>query len=65
MTNQEMIREMLDRLQAQHEVMASTFNCVEALDRDGDFDLHDQMATADGLLEGLGALLVRMQKING
>ena len=65
MTNQEMIREMLDRLQAQHEVMASTFNVVEALDRDGDFDLHDQMHTADGLLEGLGALLERMQKVNG
>ena len=65
MTNQEMIREMLDRLQAQQETMASTFNVIEALDRNGDFDLHDQMATADGLLEGLGALLDRMQKING
>ena len=65
MTNQEMIREMLNRLNVQHEAMASTFNCVEALDRDGDFDLHDQMATADGLLEGLGSLLNRMQKING
>lgn len=65
MTNQEMIQEMLDRLQAQHEAMASTFNVVEALDKDGDFDLHDQMHTADGLLEGLGALLDRMQKING
>ena len=65
MTNQEMIREMLDRLQRQHEVMASTFNVVEALDRDGDFDLNDQMATADGLLEGLSSLLDRMQKING
>ena len=65
MTNQEMIREMLDRLQAQQETMASTFNVVEALDKDGDFDLHDQISTADGLLEGLGALLDRMQKING
>jgi len=65
MTNQEMIQEMLDRLQAQQETMASTFNVVEALDRNGDFDLHDQIATADGLLEGLGALLDRMQKING
>jgi len=65
MTNQEMIQEMLDRLQAQQETMASTFNVVEALDRNGDFDLHDQIATADGLLDGLGALLYRMQKING
>lgn len=65
MTNQEMIREMLDRLNAQHEAMASTFNCVEALDRDGDFDLHDQMATADALLEGLGGLIDRMQQVNG
>ena len=65
MTNQEMIREMLDRLQVQQEAMASAFDVVEALDKDGDFDLHDQMATADGLLEGLGALLDRMQKING
>ena len=60
-----MIREMLDRLQVQQEAMASAFDVVEALDKDGDFDLHDQMATADGLLEGLGALLDRMQKING
>jgi hypothetical protein len=65
MTNQEMIREMLDRLQAQQEAMASTFTVIEALDKDGDFDLHDQMATADGLLEGLGGLIDRMQKING
>ncbi|MEL0016943.1 MAG: hypothetical protein VW715_17160 [Rhodospirillales bacterium] len=65
MTNQEMIREMLDRLQRQQEVMASTFTVIEALDRDGDFDLNDQMATADGLLEGLGGLIDRMQKING
>jgi hypothetical protein len=56
---------MLDRLQAQQETMASTFNCVEALDRDGDFDLHDQISTADSLLEGLGGLIDRMQKING
>ena len=65
MTNQEMIREMLDRLQAQQETMASTFEVIEALDRNGDFDLHDQMATADSLLEGLGGLIDRMQKING
>ena len=65
MTNQEMIREMLDRLQAQQETMASTFDVIEALDKNGDFDLHDQISTADGLLEGLGALLDRMQKING
>jgi uncharacterized protein YjgD (DUF1641 family) len=65
MTNQEMIQEMLDRLQRQHEVMASTFNVIEALDRDGDFDLNDQIHTADTLLEGLGGLLDRMQKING
>ena len=65
MTNQEMIAEMLDRLQRQHEVMASTFNVIEALDRDGDFDLHDQIHTADTLLEGLGGLLDRMRKING
>ena len=65
MTNQEMIAEMLDRAAAAQEQLASTFNVIEALDRDGDFDLHDQIATADGLLEGLGALLDRMRKING
>jgi len=65
MTNQEMIREMLDRLQVQQESMVSAFDVVEALDKYGDFDLHDQMATADSLLEGLGSLLDRMQKING
>ena len=65
MTNQEMIAEMLDRLQAQQEAMTSAFGVVEALDRDGDFDLHDQMTTADHLLDSLGALLVRMRQING
>jgi len=45
MTNQEMIREMLDR--------------------DADFDLHDQISTADGLMEGLNALKDRMRAING
>jgi len=65
MTNQEMIAEMLDRAAAAQEQLASTFDVIEALDRNGDFDLHDQIATADGLMEGLGALLDRMQKING
>lgn len=65
MTNQEMIREMLDRLAAGAEQMATQFDVIEALDRDGDFDLHDQMATADSLMEGLTALIDRMQKING
>ena len=65
MTNQEMIREMLDRLAAGAEQMANQFDVVEALDRDGDFDLHDQMATAMGLMEGLAALVARMRKING
>ena len=65
MTNQEMIREMIDRLEAQIETMVSTFNCIEVLDRDGDFDLNDQIATADGLMEGLNALKERMRKING
>jgi hypothetical protein len=65
MTNQEMIAEMLDRLAAGAEQMATQFQVVEALDRDGDFDLHDQIATADGLMEGLTALVERMRKING
>lgn len=65
MTNQEMIAEMLDRAAAAQEQLQSTFGVIEALDKDGDFDLHDQMATADGLMEGLGALIGRMQKING
>ena len=65
MTNQEMIAEMLDRAAAAQEQLQSTFGVIEALDRDGEFNLHDQMATADGLMEGLGALIGRMQKING
>ena len=65
MTNQEMIQEMIDRLEGQIETMVSTFNVIEALDRDGDFDLHDQIVTADGLLEGLSALKERMRAING
>ena len=65
MTNQQMIREMLNRLEAQQQTMASTFNVVEALDRNGDFDLADQMMTADRLLGELAELVQRMQKING
>ena len=65
MTNQQMIREMLSRLETQQRDMASTFNVVEALDRDGEFDLGDQMMTADRLLEELAELVERMQKING
>ena len=65
MTNQQMIREMLTRLGAQQQTMASTFNVVEALDRNGDFDLADQMMTADRLLEALAELVNRMVNING
>ena len=65
MTNQEMIREMLDRAAAAQEQLASTFNVIEALDRDGDFDLMDQIHTADSLMEGMGSLIERMRKING
>lgn len=65
MTNREMITEMLDRLQGQIETMQSTMNVIEAVDRDGDFDLHDQIATADGLMDGMQSLLQRMRNING
>ena len=65
MTNQDMIAEMLERLDEQQAAMVSTFNCVEALDTNGDCDLIDQMQTADQLMESLGALLVRMRQING
>jgi|DEB0MinimDraft_4_1074332.scaffolds.fasta_scaffold63645_1 hypothetical protein len=65
MTNQEMIAEMLDRAAAAQEQLASTFDVIEALDRNGNFDLHDQIATADAMMAGLGALIQRMQKING
>ena len=65
MTNQQMIQEMIERLEAQIETMVSTFNVIEALDRDGDFDLHDQISTADGLLEGLSSLKERMRAVNG
>lgn len=56
---------MLDRAAAAQEQLASTFDVIEALDRNGDFDLHDQIATADAMMVGLGALIQRMQKING
>jgi hypothetical protein len=65
MTNQEMIAEMLDRAAGLTEQLNSTFGVIEALDKDGDFDLHDQMHTADGLMDGLQSLINRMQKING
>jgi len=65
MTNREMITEMLDRFQGQIENMQSTVGVIEALDRDGDFDLHDQIATADGLMDGLQSLLQRMRNVNG
>lgn len=65
MTNQEMIKVLLDRLLTHRKAMASTFIVIEALDKDGDFDLYDQMATANRLLEDLDSLMDRMQKING
>jgi len=65
MTNREMISEMLDRFQQQVETMSSTVAVIDALDRDGDFDLHDQIATADGLMDGLQSLLQRMRNVNG
>ena len=34
-------------------------------DRDGDFDLHDQMATWEDLVGSMTELLGRMRKING
>lgn len=65
MTNQEMIAEMLDRAQAQVEQLTSTGEVIEALDRDGDFDLHDQMVTWETLVGSMTELLGRMRKING
>jgi CheY-like chemotaxis protein len=65
MTNQEMISEMLDRAQAQVEQLTSTGEVIEALDRDGDFDLHDQMVTWETLVGSMTELLGRMRKING
>ena len=65
MTNQEMISEMLDRAQAQLEQLTSSGEVIEALDRDGDYDLHDQMATYEDLVGSMAELLVRMRKING
>jgi len=65
MTNQEMIAEMLNRAEAQVEQLISTGEVIEALDRDGDFDLHDQMATYEGLVGSMKELLTRMVAING
>lgn len=65
MTNQEMITEMLTRAEAQVEALVSTGEVIEALDRDGDYDLHDQMATYEDLVGSMKELLDRMVKING
>ena len=65
MTNQEMISEMLDRATAQVDQLVTTGEVIEALDRDGDFDLHDQMATWETLVGSMTELLERMRKING
>ena len=65
MTNQEMISEMLDRADAQVEQLISTGEVIEVLDRDGDYDLHDQMVTYEALVGELKDLLGRMRKING
>jgi len=65
MTNQEMISEMLDRATAQVDQLVTTGEVIEALDRDGDFDLHDQMATWEDLVGSMTELLGRMRKING
>jgi hypothetical protein len=64
MTNKDMMVEMLDRLGEQVDSMTSTLRVVDALDRDSrDYDLVDQMATAEKLLTQMNALVARMVAI--
>lgn len=65
MTNQDMINEFLDRATETVDRLVTQGEVIEALDRDGDFDLHDQMRTFEDLTGSLGELLTRMKKING
>ena len=64
-TIKQMQNEMILRLDAELQAMRSTFNAIDALDRLTQYDLHDQMCTADKLLEQMDELLTRMNDVVG
>ena len=62
-TTNQMKNQMIHRLDAELQAIRSTFNAIDAIDRLNDYELHDQMITADELLEEMDSLLTRMNNI--
>lgn len=65
MKNSEMISFMLDRMSASHKNMAGDFSVIEALDDNGECDLHDHRVIARKILSDLSIIIERLQEING
>lgn len=65
MKTADMIGEYLERATETLERLNTQGEVIEALDRDGDFDLHDQMRTWEDLTGSMAELLERMKKISG
>jgi hypothetical protein len=65
LTNKQMKNEMIHRLDEQLQAFRSTMNALDALDRLYDYDLIDQMDTADKLMAQMDVLLTKMNNIVG
>jgi hypothetical protein len=65
LTNKQMKKEMIHRLDEQLQSFRSTMMTLDAIDRLEDYDLIDQMDTADKLMAQMDVLLTKMNNIVG
>jgi hypothetical protein len=65
LTNRQMKNEMIHRLDEQLQSFRSTMMTLDAIDRLEDYDLIDQMDTADKLMAQMDVLLTKMNNIVG
>jgi hypothetical protein len=64
-TNKQMKNELIHRLDEQLQNFRSNMMALEAVDRTYDFDLVDQMVTANKLMNQMDVLLTKMNNIVG
>jgi hypothetical protein len=64
-TTRQMKNEMIHRLDEQLQAFRSTMFALDALDRLEDYDLIDQMVTADKLMSQMDELIDRINKVVG
>jgi hypothetical protein len=64
-TDRQMKKELVRRLGDMMQNVRSTMNALDALDRIEDYDLVDQMTTADNLMAQMDDLLERMNNVVG